>query len=255
MKFKPIQNERVADTIIRQIETLILRGVLSPGEQLPAERDLAKSLDVSRPSLREAIRELETRGLIIAKPGGGNFIAEIVASAFSKELLDLFSRHQDAVFDYLEFRREIEADAASFAAMRATEADREIIRAKFEAMVEAHNKPDPSEEAEIDTQFHMSIVEAAHNIVMLHMMRSIYDLLRRGVFYNRTVLYDISGARTKLLGQHREIYESVMAQDPVRARETAQAHMDFVINSMRDAERYQRRHEIALKKIENIDLY
>ncbi len=252
MKFDPIQNERVADTIVRQIENLILKGVLSPGEQLPAERELAKSLNVSRPSLREAIGELEGRGLVVAKPGGGNFIAEIVGSAFSKELLDLFTRHQDAVFDYLEFRKEVEANVAAYAAVRATDVDREMFTAKFDAMLQAHEKPDPSQEAEIDIQFHMSIVDAAHNIVMLHMMRSLYDLLRRGVFYNRTILYDIPDVRKKLLNQHRAIYEAIMDRDASRAREAAQEHINFVVHSMRDAERHQKYHEIALKKVSDV---
>ena len=250
MKFEPIKSERISDTIIRQIETLILRGILQPGERLPGERDLAKQLDVSRPSLREAMQELQSRGLVEARPGGGNFIAEIVGSAFSKELLELFSRHEYAVLDYLEFRRETEAVAASLAAIRATEADRQIIRLKYEAMLEAHEKTDPSEEAAIDTDFHMSIVEAAHNVLMLHMMRSIYDLLKQGIFYNRLVIYNIEGSREKLLAQHKDIFDAVIARKPELASQTIKDHLNYVIESIRDAENYQNRFDVASRKLE-----
>ena len=83
------------------------------GDRLPAERELAEKLQVSRPTLREALAELEERGLVVARPGGGTFIAEVLGSAFAPALIELFATHDTALFDYLDFRRDLEGLAAA----------------------------------------------------------------------------------------------------------------------------------------------
>lgn len=245
MPFTPIQSEKVSAAARRQIETLILQGVLRPGERLPAERDLAARLDVSRPTVREALTELEARQLITVRPGGGAFVAEVLGSAFSAPLIELFATQDVALFDYLEFRRDLESLAAMRAAERATAADRDVIGAVFERMLKAHADKNFSVEAKIDTDFHMSIVEAAHNVIMLHMARSLYELLRRGVFYNRGVIYAEQNSRDKLLAQHRAIYETVIAGDPDGARAAVETHLDFIKMHLASANRVRSREEIA----------
>ncbi|MEL6207124.1 MAG: GntR family transcriptional regulator, partial [Pseudomonadota bacterium] len=107
MPFKPVEPEKISAAVVRQIELLILRGVLRPGERLPSERDLAERLGVSRPSLREAVAELQSRGLLASRAGSGIFVADVLGSAFSDALIRLFSSHDEAVFDYLAFRRDM----------------------------------------------------------------------------------------------------------------------------------------------------
>lgn len=245
MPFTPIVAEKVSAAVARQIETLILQGVLRPGERLPAERELAQRLDVSRPTLREALADLEARGLVLIRPGGGAFVAEVLGSAFAPALIELFATHDLALFDYLDFRRDIEGLAAAQAAERATAADRERLNAVFARMERAHRLRDPAEEAEIDADFHMCVIEAAHNVVMLHMMRSLYELLRRGVFYNRSVAYAASDSRDRLLEQHRVIRDAVIAGEPEAARAAVKAHLDFVQLRLRDGDRVRAREEIA----------
>ncbi|MEM8751931.1 MAG: FCD domain-containing protein, partial [Pseudomonadota bacterium] len=213
MPFAPIQSEKVSTAVRKQIEALILQGVLRPGERLPAERELAARMEVSRPTVREALAELEERALITVRPGGGAFVAEVLGSAFSPPLIELFATQEAALFDYIEFRRDLEGLAAARAAERATTADRALIRSVFARMLEAHGERSFAKEAEIDTEFHMAVVEAAHNVVMLHMMRSLYELLRRGVFYNRSVIYAEQNSRDTLLDQHRAIHDAVIAGD------------------------------------------
>ena len=132
MPFQKIDPEKVASGVIRQIESLILRGVLRPGERLPSERDLAMRLDVSRPSLREALRELENRGLVVTRKGSGAYIAEVLGSAFSQPLVTLFSTHEEAFFDYLAFRRDLEGLAAERAASDATDTDLRVVSSIFD---------------------------------------------------------------------------------------------------------------------------
>ena len=94
MPFQPVQPEKLSRAVVRQIEQLVLRGILRPGERLPPERDLAEKLNVSRPSLREAIGERQERGLLMTKAGSGVYIADVLGSAFSEALIELFSSHE-----------------------------------------------------------------------------------------------------------------------------------------------------------------
>ncbi|MEL7464441.1 MAG: FCD domain-containing protein [Pseudomonadota bacterium] len=246
MPFKPISAEKVSSAVLRQIETLILQGVLRPGARLPAERELANRLDVSRPTVREALAGLEEKGLIAVRPGGGAFVAEVLGSAFAPPLIELFASHDAALFDYIEFRRDLEGLAASRAALRATEADRDVIKSVFARMRAAHEEKKPDAEAEIDADFHMAIFEAAHNVVMLHMARSLYELLRRGVFYNRRATYAEQDSRDQLLAQHEAIHDAVLSGEADAARRAVEAHMDFVKLHLMNVDRVRSREEIAM---------
>jgi GntR family transcriptional repressor for pyruvate dehydrogenase complex len=245
MPFQKIVAEKISTTVTRQIEELILQGVLRPGDRLPAERELSETMDVSRPTLRDALADLEQRGLIATRPGGGTVVAEVLGSAFAAPLIELFATHDEALFDYIAFRRDMEGLAAERAALHATDADLAVINSVFARMEEAARKRNPDEEAAIDAEFHMAIVEAAHNVVMLHMMRSLYDLLVRGVFYNRNAIYSLRESRTKLFDQHRAIRDAVVGRDPRAARAAIEAHMDFIAVSLRDANRLRSREQVA----------
>ncbi|MEM6933077.1 MAG: FCD domain-containing protein [Pseudomonadota bacterium] len=245
MPFKKIAAEKISTTIVRQIEDLILQGVLRPGDRLPAERDLAERMDVSRPTLREALAELEESGLIAARPGGGTFVADVLGSAFAPPLIALFASHDTALFDYIAFRRDVEGLAAAQAAERATETDLEIIRSVFDRYVVANSKRNHDEAGRLDAEFHMSIVEAAHNVVMTHMMRSLYELLVEGVFYNRRVVYGMREGREALLVQHKAILDAVSARDPEAARAAVEVHLDYVRDSLLEADRRRTREEIS----------
>jgi len=254
MPFEKIAAEKISSAIVRQVEELILQGVLRPGDRLPAERDLAEVMEVSRPTLREALADLEERGLIVTRPGGGTFVAEVLGSAFAAPLIELFATHDAALFDYIAFRRDLEGLAAERAAINATATDLEVIDSVFARMEEAAQKRNPDEEAAIDAQFHMTIVEAAHNVVMLHMMRSLYDLLVRGVFYNRSIVYSLRERRSKLLEQHRAIRDAVLTRDPKAARAAVEAHMDFIAEALRDANRMRSREQVAALRARHEEL-
>ncbi|MCO4826228.1 MAG: FCD domain-containing protein [Amylibacter sp.] len=250
MTFQRIQHTKIAEAIIRQIEELILEGVLRPGDRLPPERELAKTLDVSRPSLREALTSLEERGLLTAHQGGGTFVADVMGPVFSDPILELFGKHDKATADYLEFRLEIESISARLAAERATDADREILTRIFEAMLVAHDLDDPQEEARLDVELHAAIVDASHNIVLIQTLRSIYALLREGVFYNRRRLYENPSGRDTLLEQHRALYECVMAGDGPGAGAAAVNHIHYVASERQLAEVTLSRQDISRRRLE-----
>ena len=251
MPYLKIQAEKLSLSVVRQIELLILRGILRPGERLPGERDLSDRLGVSRPSLREAIADLQDRGLLVSRPGAGIFVADVLGSAFSKGLVQMFASHSEAVFDYIAFRRDMEGLAAERAATLGSQTDMDVINSSFQKMEAAHNKRDPTDEAALDAQFHMAIIEASHNIIMLHMMRSMFDLLREGVFYNRQIIFRQRTTREALLDQHRQINMGLQARDPVAARAAVVAHLDFVERSLTEQIRADRNEAVARQRFQH----
>jgi GntR family transcriptional repressor for pyruvate dehydrogenase complex len=251
MPFEPIQQEKLSHGVIRQIESLILRGILRPGDRLPSERELSERMTVSRPSLREALADLQERGLLTSKAGAGVYVADVLGSAFAPALVKLFASHDEAVFDYISFRRDMEGLAAEHAARLASDTDLKVINAIFEKMELAHQKRNPAEEAHLDADFHLSIIEASHNIIMLHMMRSMYELLREGVFYNRTMMFKQRTTRDTLLEQHRTINDALQKRDAQAARKAVEAHLSFVEDALSDQQTSDRNEVFAQKRFEH----
>ena len=235
--FARISHGRTADEVVRRIELLLLEGVLRDGDRLPGERELAKRLDVSRPILREALKELETRGLLISRQGGGTYVADIIGQVFSPPLVELIARHRRATEDYVEYRRELEGITAELAAVRATEYDRTMLTRIVEAMRAAHASGSFEDELAADVEFHNAIGEAAHNVVLLHTLRACYRLLAQGIFFHRHLVFSSEAAREKLLSQHEAIHAAILAGDGPAAKAAARNHMDYIAVAIQDAEK------------------
>ena len=249
MPFQKVTPEKLSAAVTRQIEKLILRGILRPGERLPAERELAERLGVSRPSLREAVAELQDKGLLTTRAGAGIYVADVLGNAFSDALIRLFAEHDEAVFDYIAFRRDLEGLAAERAARLASDTDLQVIQTIYTKMEAAHAKANPDTEAALDAEFHMAIIEASHNVVMLHMMRSMFQLLREGVFYNRRIMFNQRTTRGALLDQHRAINTALQARDPEGARAAVTTHLDYVERALSDQQKSDRNEAIARQRL------
>lgn len=249
MTFHRIEPEKLSRSVVRQIEDMILRGILRPGERLPSERELSDRLGVSRPSLREAVSDLSERGLLQSRAGAGIFVADVLGSAFSPALVQLIANHGEAVFDYLAFRRDLEGLAAERAARLGSDTDLAVVDTVFERMEMAHRKRDPSDEARLDAEFHLAIIEASHNVIMLHMMRSMFDLLKEGVFYNRQAMFRQRTTRDQLLDQHRGINDALQARDPKAAKAAVETHLDFVQAQLSDLRRAEENEAIAMQRL------
>ena len=243
--FQKIDHSRTADDIVAHVEGLILDGILRDGDRLPGERELAATLDVSRPILRDALKALEARGLVVARHGGGTYVADIVGQVFSDPVAALIARHPRATRDYLDYRREMEGLTAALAAERATEADRRLLTSVLADMRAAHESGRFDDELAADIELHNVIGEAAHNIVLMHTMRACYRLLADGIFFSRREVFAAPGARAALLDQHVAIVEAILAGDAAGARQAAEAHIDYVIDATLRAERSGGRSRIA----------
>jgi GntR family transcriptional regulator, transcriptional repressor for pyruvate dehydrogenase complex len=248
---EPVETPKIADAVAQRIETLILEGVLPPGEKLAAERDLAEKLDVSRPTLRDAISMLAGRGLL-RTTRSGTYVAEFL-SPLMAPLASLLADKSRVTDDYFEFRRSLEGEVSRLAALRATDLDREAIHHCVERMTKAHKLDDPTEEAEADVELHLLVYEASHNVVLLHVMRALAELLRGNIFYSRQQLYLRAGVREKLLQQHIAIAESIIAGKPAAAKTCATEHIRYTFETVAEIRRDQQRVEASLKRVSRAD--
>jgi GntR family transcriptional repressor for pyruvate dehydrogenase complex len=118
-------------------------------------------------------------------------------------------------------------------------------------METAHSKRNPANESALDAEFHLAIIEASHNVIMLHMMRSMFDLLREGVFYNRKIMFKQRTTRDMLLDQHRAINNALQERDSGGARAAVVAHLDFVQQSLTNQQRSDKNEEIARMRFQH----
>ena len=249
---EPVRNPKLADAIAEHIEQLILEGTLRPGERLASERELSEKLEVSRPSLREALDKLEARKLL-RTTRGGTYVAHFMAP-LTEPLATLMQSNEQVIVDYLEYRKLVEGAAARLAEERATDLDRQAIAACLERMKAAHGVDDPTAEAEADADLHMLIYEASHNLVVLHVMRAFSELLRGDVFYNRRRLYVTPGVRDILLTQHVATAEAVLAGDPDRAEAAAGEHIRFTAETLAKLREDEMRLGRALRRFGRKDI-
>ncbi|MDR5757725.1 FCD domain-containing protein [Caballeronia sp. LZ035] len=238
MTFQPVQSHsyarvRISDVVSGQIRELISNGTLLPGQRLPAERDLAEQLNVSRPSLREALIRLESDGFIRAAGRGGFVVSDVTAPLVSRPLAALLDQQPDASADVLELRHGLETLSTAYAAERATEADLARIAAAFDAL-EAAVASKSTRIAEKDAAFHLAIADATHNVALTHVMHGLNELVRESMLTShRLVDYD-DEVEANLMAQHRAMFDAIVARNPAQARECAGAHLDYVRTLYRD---------------------
>ena len=252
MEVGSVRQRRLSDDIVSQLETMILEGTLKIGERLPAERVLAEQFGVSRPSLREALQKLAVKGLLVSRHGGGNYVAATLGWTFSDALMHLLESNPEAQRDLIEFRHTLEGSCAYYAALRATEPDRERLKTAFERVQDSYlrqGRISRAEEGRNDALFHLAIAEASHNAVLLHTIRSLFDLLERNVVTNIGGMYPQGGEiRDKLLAQHEALYKAIMDRRADDARRVACEHLDYVQEVLAQTQDGERRTERANRR-------
>lgn len=248
MSGSAIKSEKAAESVARHIEALILEGALRPGEPLLPERELAKRLDVSRPTLRDGLKALQEKGLLQAADGRGLCVSHLGAAAISDPLLTLLSERAELADDYLEFRDIVECQAAALAAKRANDIDLRRIHACLERIDRAHAAADPGHEAEADTELHLLIYEASHNLVLLQVMRALSGNLRRDVVHNRGQLFTLPGTREQLREQHRAIAQAIIARDSGAAHEAAHGHLAYIRRRLREIRESEAKLDVSRRR-------
>jgi DNA-binding FadR family transcriptional regulator len=229
--------------ICRHLEELILDGTLQPGDKVPSERQLCQRLSVSRPLIREALKELSGRGVIDTQHGKGSFVVGMVSSIENNSPLSrLYDSHPRLLYDMLEVRELLEGQAAMLAAERGTDKDFYKIAKAFNTMNDAlQNEKEVVNAAHRDHDFHRSIYEASHNPVLIHTLQSLMQLMLNSVMACVSNLYHRSPHKQQIDKHHRQIYEAVTQRKPELAREVAMEHVRNIRECMLEIEREEQR--------------
>jgi GntR family transcriptional repressor for pyruvate dehydrogenase complex len=228
---------------------MILEGALKPGDRLLPERQLAEQLGVSRPSLREAIQRLTARGLLTSRQGGGTYVTDKLETAFSDPWQQLMQQHPALQEDVLEFRRILEGSAASFAAKRATDADRARLTSLMETLQAASENGDLNAQAEADVAFHIGVAEASHNVLFSHLISSLLTMLDTHVHDNIAHMFSVKPVSRELLAQHKAIWYAIDTGNSEAARRAAEAHIDFVEETLDEFKLLAERQDRALRRL------
>jgi GntR family transcriptional regulator, transcriptional repressor for pyruvate dehydrogenase complex len=223
--YRAVKTSRLYEQIVEQVEESILKGQLKPGDQLPAERDLAQRFAVSRTAVREAVKALREKGLVEAYTGRGTFVTNGRSHAI-RQSLDLMIKinQQEGTMHLAELRRILEPEIAALAAPRIEEQLMATMREAVEAMDRSVRVREPEAYIEADLDFHLALAEAAGNPLILALIDSIVGLLRE----QRSRIFKVDGGPERGQFHHKRILETIERRDADAAREAMRAHLEQV---------------------------
>jgi GntR family transcriptional repressor for pyruvate dehydrogenase complex len=227
LSFEPVKRSRLWEDIVTQILQLMGDGNLTAGSRLPSERELASRLAVSRPSVREAMRQLELMGVIESRHGAGAFVKEVADEDLVQPLALLLRGRKHLLHDILETRRVIEPHIARLAAEKASPADVAVLEElthKQQAKARAGKLA-----IEEDTRFHHTLAQASGNRVLLLLVESCMDLL---VESRKLNLQSPERARRSVEG-HVDLLHAIKARDPDGAFQAMMRHLDGIEAAIR----------------------
>lgn len=218
--FAPIERRKVYEQVSERLSAQIGTS-LQPGDTLPSERELAERYRVGRSSVREALRMLESRGLIESR-GSGAFVIAPWRNPFQEPLSLVVSGEDVDRTQLFEVRRMLEAEAAALASARRSVGDLELLHEATNEMERSLDSPDDFVAADI--RFHLVLAEATGNRLLLHLMQAIRERLTE-MF---GTVYRFPGGPERSIAQHRLITQAVEAEDGARARQQMTAHITRV---------------------------
>ena len=229
--FNKISPRKISDEIIEQFKGLLSSGELKPGDELPSERELAESIGVSRPPLREALNALQAIGLIEIRPRSKIIVKSLVEKSVQDPISLLIEEDIDKLFELLEIRRAMENWAAYKAAERANKEDIQKLEKILEKDLD--DLKQNRDNAKIDADFHVTIALATHNTLFSHFMASCYQILWDTQKVSREKIFKKKGNRKHIAEQHVKIFEAIRDKAPDRAAREARNHIDFVESELR----------------------
>ena len=216
------QEESSYERIFEFFRERLLSGELKPQDRLLPERELAQRLQVSRGSLREAMRAMAMLGIIEIRPGQGTFVRSPDVMVLKDFFGVMLAMRPQMYSDVLEARIAIECQAIRLACTNATESDLRRIEATLEEVLQTIH--DTTEGAEADYTFHAAIVDASHNEVLQFIYDAITTLLKRSHLERRKKVVNEKEFLDTLGTAHRQIYEALISQDADHASAMLRAH-------------------------------
>lgn len=214
-------------TLSQRIEDDILEAIrqkrLNPGDKLPTEHELCDQFGVSRPTVREAIRRLNARGLVTVKKGSGVYVAKLSELSATDQIRLYLELQYDEVFNVhmVQIRQILEPESARLAAQFRDDADLQEMD-KILEQFESVNKGDYAKEGQLDRDFHLLIAKASRNPVMGLVLDPLFELMPR---IRSEVYASIESAQSSAKEYHRKIYDAIKAQDADKAFDIMKEHL------------------------------
>ena len=229
-EFEAVRKTKLYEQVVQQIQHLITEGLLKPGDKLPPERELAETFQVSRSSVRDAIRTLELMGLVEPRQGEGTVVCDLSADSLVNPLSAMLVRKRKLVGELLDMRKMIEPPLAARAADHASPEEiaylEEILHRQKEKVLRGEAAIDE------DSEFHYAVATAAKNSVVLKVLDVLMDLLRE----SRDRSLQVEGRLQKSFAGHRRILSAIKRRDAAAADAAMRRHVEEI-------------EEIVLKKL------
>jgi DNA-binding FadR family transcriptional regulator len=222
--FRTVRVSRASEDIVQQIRSNIFAGKLAPGDRLPSEKELAEQFGLSRVTVRDALRVLESQGLITIKvgAGGGAFVANPSARPVSAMLTDMLRLQGLSTKELVEARLIIETSIVTLAAERATAEDLDAMQQAIAAARAGRATGDPNFTRH-SVDFHAALARAAKNQVLLFTVNSLrtpfYDTLEK--------LLPDDGMAQRAIEDHQKLLDAVVAHDAAQAAQVMREHLMY----------------------------
>jgi GntR family transcriptional repressor for pyruvate dehydrogenase complex len=229
--FEPIRLERVSDKVASQLKRAISGGVFRVGERLPSERELAEQMGVSRPSVREAVQQLELLGMVETVHGGGSVVKNLTEQEISKPMEVVLREDKQLVLEVTEVRAFMEAWAAKQAATNRTDQELELIRGHLEEMERDLEKG--RIRPEVDFQFHIEIAAATHNTIFVHLIQNIHQLISYSLKIHREQIFVAPDAQEMIFNHHLRVFKAIQDRNPEAAEAAMRDHLQFVVREFK----------------------
>ena len=219
--------KKTYELIVEQIHLLCLEKNLQPGDRLPSERDLASLFGVSRNSIREALKDLESKEFIEIRQGGGSFRAASKRDVLGNELRTHIDQAKAVFIDeMLELRRAFEVEAAFLAAQRATKENLEAIKTVLTKMAEAKHDPEKGVQADLD--FHLQIAYATKNQLLIDLMGTLATRMEENIRETRKHRFTDASRYQGTLLEHEEIYKAIASKNSDLAKQLMGQHISQI---------------------------
>ncbi len=235
-----MNNPSLQNRIIDRLLELIKEDKLEPGDKLPSELTLARKFRVSRSSIREAISQLQSRGILEVRPRSGSYVRAITDDPVGPPLQQMLSFDHNKMWELLEVRKHLEAAAAELSAIRRTGTDMEEFREVLRFLDEAHRNNRFDEDVEkAYGRFFKNLSSSSGNTLFTHLMDSIGDLSRSALPFSRVKLQHLPHTKDVILDQLHRIAGAIKSRDAEAARTAVIEHIEFVEKSLRDVLGYK----------------
>ena len=224
MPLQTVEPQRLYRQIAEQLRTLIAGGEFAAGSRLPAERDLAKQLGVSRPSVREALIALEVEGWVEVRTGSGVYVQDRSAPNGKAGGHTPIAPTEWGPLELIRARRVVEGEIAALAAVQAKRRDTDAMARAIDTMrADADRNVMPLDG---DRAFHTAIVQACGNVVLLETVQGFWDSRRGPLFERLGGYFETVDSWRAAIAEHEAIHAAIRERDPDAARSAMHSHLD-----------------------------